>query len=63
MALAHNVSRRFQSLGAACEFFRLPCNNEYFTEVISHGNAGLTRLGIDAPQLTFAQRARGLLQQ
>jgi hypothetical protein len=50
-------------LGAACEFFRLPRNKEYFTEVVSYGKAGLTRLGIDAPQLTLCTAQRGLLQQ
>jgi hypothetical protein len=52
-APAHNVSRRFRSLGAVSEFFRFRCNNEYFTEVISHRNAGPTRLGIDAPPMTL----------
>jgi len=50
---AHNVSSRFRSRGAVCEFFRLLCNNEYFTEVISNRNAGPTRLGIDAPPMTL----------
>ena len=58
-APAHTVGSRFRSLGAACEFFRLPRNKEYFAEVISYGNAGLTRLGIDAPQLTLCTARKG----